>query len=212
MVENIIKIWKEKDIAHIEFDFTCGGDSMGDTTLSIFDNKGNLVEDETLSDYFDNEVYKNVEFYVNSDGHYEGEFGVVTITLDEEEEVFEYSKSSSSEWNESSENDEQIELTDDEAQFVREYVLNINGGDGRSVTNYKKDFILTDKQEIILNRLETKIKDFVEHYTPKGIEGEQNDWYTFTTNEDGKELELIGNMLTVTINKSFRVIKDDEVI
>ena len=111
-MQEIIKIWKEKNIDHINFNFSCGGDSMNDTSIEIFDKEGELVQDGELESYFDDQTYKNVEFYVNSDGHYQGEFGVVEITLNDEEDDFEYSKSASSEWNETCDNEVEIELTD----------------------------------------------------------------------------------------------------
>ena len=209
MTENIIKIWKEKNIDHVNFNFSCGGDSMNDTSIEIFDKEGELVEDSELETYFDDQAYKNVEFYVNSDGHYQGEFGVVTIEFDEDENDFTYSKSSSSEWNESCDNEVEIELSDKEAKFVADYVLNINGGEDEIQTNYKKDFILTNEQEETLKGLEEKISEFAQDYTPNDVEGEMNEWHTFTTNEEGKELKLVDNMLTLSITNSFDVIKED---
>lgn len=209
MAENIIKIWKEKNIDHVNFNFSCGGDSMNDTSIEIFDKEGKLVQDSELETYFDDKTYNNVEFYENSDGHYQGEFGVVTIEFDEDENDFTYSKSSSSEWSESSVNEAEIELTDEEAKFVADYVLNINGGEDDIQTNYKKDFILTNEQEETLKGLEEKISEFAQDYTPNDIEGEMNEWHTYTTNEEGEELKLVDNMLTLSITKSFDVIKED---
>lgn len=209
MAENIIKIWKEKNIDHVNFNFSCGGDSMNDTSIEIFDKEGELVQDSELETYFDDKTYNNVDFYVNSDGHYQGEFGVVTIEFDEDENDFTYSKSSSSEWSESSVNEAEIELTDEEVKFVADYVLNINGGEDDIQTNYKKDFILTNEQEETLKGLEEKISEFAQDYTPNDIEGEMNEWHTYTTNEEGEELKLVDNMLTLSITKSFDVIKED---
>ena len=209
MTENIIKIWKEKNIDHVNFNFSCGGDSMNDTSIEIFDKEGELVQDSELETYFDDKTYNNVEFYVNSDGHYQGEFGVVTIEFDEDENDFTYSKSSSSEWSESSVNEAEIELTDEEAKFVADYVLNINGGEDDIQTNYKKDFILTNEQEETLKGLEEKISEFAQDYTPNDVKGEINEWHTYTTNEEGEELKLVDNVLTLSITKSFDVIKED---
>ena len=33
--KEIIQLWKELQITHIDFEFSCGGDSMNDTTLNI---------------------------------------------------------------------------------------------------------------------------------------------------------------------------------
>jgi hypothetical protein len=211
MAEEIIKIWKEKNIDHVDFNFSCGGDSMNDTNIQIYDKEGNTVEDSELANYFDDKTYNNVEFYVNSDGHYQGEFGVVKITLNDEEDDFEYSKYSSSEWSESSVSKAEIQLTDDEAKFVTEFVSNINGGESGCVTNYKKDFILTNEQEEILTGLEEKISTFAEEFVPEDIESESeiDDWYSYTTNEEGEDLNLVGNTLTLIISKSFLLVKED---
>ena len=210
MAEEIIKIWKEKNIDYINFNFSCGGDSMNDTSIEIYDKDGNIVEHSELESYFNDKTYDNVDFYVNSDGHYQGEFGVVIITLNDEEDDFDYSKSSSSEWSESSESEAEFQLTDEEAQFVTDHVLNINGGDGECVINFKKDFILSDKQEEMLKDLEERIIDFVEDFVPEDVGGEMQDWNSFTTNEEGDELKLVGNMLTLSINKSFNIIKEED--
>ena len=151
-----------------------------------------------------------MEFYVNSDGHYQGEFGVVTITLNEDKDGFDYSKSSSTEWSESSISEVGIELTENEAQFVSNYVLNINGGNGDCQTNYKKDFILTDEEEETQKELEEKICDFARRYAPDECVGELDDWHNFTTNESVKDLKIVGNMLTLYITNSFIVIKDGD--
>ena len=97
MAEEIIKLWKEKNIDHVDFNFSCGGDSMNDTEIQIYDKQGNEVECSEISDHIDSEVYNKVEFYVNSDGHYMGESGTVKVELveDDEEPYLSYSKSSS---------------------------------------------------------------------------------------------------------------------
>ena len=96
-MEKIIKLWKELGVTHIDFEFCCGGDSMNDTTLNI--HKGDeIIENNELETFFDNEVYKRVEFYVNSDGHYQGESGNVLIELNDEGDDFNFMKSAQSEW------------------------------------------------------------------------------------------------------------------
>ena len=77
--EKIIQLWKENGVANIDYEFDCGGDSMGETTLNILDKEGELIECKEIEDYFENIIYDNVEFYVNSDGHYLGENGIVQL-------------------------------------------------------------------------------------------------------------------------------------
>ena len=115
-MKDIIKLWKKLGIQEVEFEFDCGGDSMGDTTLRIYDKKGQSLNDkidferengsywgvynERILTLIEDKIYADVEFYVNSDGHYQGESGVVEMTFDEEESMFNCSKSSESEWSE----------------------------------------------------------------------------------------------------------------
>lgn len=211
MAEEIIKLWKEKNIDHVDFNFSCGGDSMGDTDIVIYDKDGNEVECSEISDHIDNEVYNEVDFYVNSDGHYMGESGTVRVELveDDDEPYLSYSKSSSSEWSETFVNSEEITLTDKQAEIVSKYVDNINGGEGNIVINFKTDFIVTDEEQAELDTLETTITDFVNHYEPKDLVGDLSDWDSFTTNEDDEQLKLVGNKLTLSITKQAYVYRDE---
>ena len=62
--QEIIQLWNELEITHIDFEFTCGGDSMNDTTLNI--HKGDeIIENDVIATYFDNEVYNAVEFILS---------------------------------------------------------------------------------------------------------------------------------------------------
>ena len=116
-MEEAVEIWKREGIDRVEFDFSCGGDSMNDTELRFY--KGNKEIEETwgLEAYFDDEVYENVEFYENSDGHYQGESGTVTITLNEDEDEFDYEKSSTEEWLEIYSDDDDEEEDEDFSYF-----------------------------------------------------------------------------------------------
>ena len=212
MAEEIIKLWKEKNIDHVDFNFSCGGDSMNDTDIVIYDKDGNEVECSEIKDHIDDKVYNEVEFYVNSDGHYMGESGTVKVELveDDEEPYLSYSKSSQSEWSESYQNNEEITLTDKQAEIVSKYVDNINGGEGGEiVVNFKTDCILSDEEQAELDSLETTIIEFVEGYEPEDIEGELSDWYSFTTNDDDEQLKLVGNKLTLSITKQAYVYRDE---
>jgi hypothetical protein len=212
-VEKIIQLWKELEITHIDFEFTCGGDSMNDTTLNI--HKGEeIIENETLSTYFDHEVYNRVEFYVNSDGHYMGESGNVLIEMDDEGEDFNYMKSAQSEWCERTTNNVEVELTDEEIEFVKEFVSDINGGDNDTNINYKKDFIVNEKRKELIDSIGEKVSDICGGFTPdiEG-EGELNDWYSFTTNEDDitdSEVVIKGNKLIVSVSNEYYTYQDSE--
>ena len=75
--KSVYQLWKELGIVRAEFEFQCGGDSMGDTEIHLYNNKGEKVDCPEIEDYIDNEVYNAVQFYEASGGHYQGEAGAV---------------------------------------------------------------------------------------------------------------------------------------
>lgn len=216
-IQQVIKLWKDLNIESCEIEFNCGGDSMGDLTASFTDNvKHDTVECKELQDYFEDAVYNHVQFYVNSDGHYQGEHGTVTVTLNEddlEEPFFDYSKNAQSEWSESCESVFDIKLPKETAQFVKDNISNINGGDGGYTVNFKKDLILSDKEETLLQELQETIEQKTNDFSPDIEDGELDDWFTFTTNSDQnalKNLTVKGNNLKMCISNSYTIYKDSE--
>jgi|688.fasta_scaffold430358_1 hypothetical protein len=214
--QELIKVWKENNIDHVNFNFSCGGDSMDETSIEIFDNDGNLVENSEIFNYLDNEIYNRVDFYEASDGHYMGENGVVEITLIEddgdEEPYLSYDKQSTSEWYETFTETTKVTLTDKERDFVANYISNINGGDDGEVVNYKTDCILTDEEEKILTELQTKLYN-VAIELELDTNADSLDSITYTTNNedsDVTELTLVGNELTLIVSKSGYVYKDED--
>jgi len=210
MEKEIVNLWKELNIDHVNFNFSCGGDSMNETDIEIFDKEGELVENQELVNYFDRVVYNRVDFYVNSDGHYMGESGTVEITLNEDEDDFYYSKNAQSEWSEHFTGQAIVTLTDEETAFVSEFVDNINGGGDGFTINYKKDFIVTDSQEKLVAELEEKINKVAYDFEPENAQGEASDWITYTTNEDNEELTLEGNELTLSLSREYYVYTESE--
>ena len=130
-----VKLWEKLGVSNATLTFNCGGDSMGDTDWELFDKDGGVVSSDELVNYFDTVVYDEVDFYVNSDGHYMGEFGTVEVELTDEGEdsTFMYAKCASSEWEESIDNDIEIELTENEANYIKSFVSDINGGEDEDV-------------------------------------------------------------------------------
>ena len=222
-----IQLWKELGIVRGEFEFQCGGDQMNDTSITFFNDKGEEVESEELEDYFDNDIYNQVEFYVNSDGHYQGESGYVYIEFEEdadEEEGgrFTYDKQSESEWNESFTEVGYCKLTDAEVEIVKKYVHSIVGGNDGEATNYKADCILNDEEEELLESVVNKVRDYAEGYQFENSEGEENDWFTYTTDMENAEIDIEGyeyddnnpslivdNAIAIHIDKSFTIYKQD---
>ena len=164
-MQDAIKLWKKKKISHAEFSFSCGNDSMDDTDLTFY-KEGKEVKSKELSDYFEDAIYDNVEFYENSDGYYIGEQGTVTIQLNEEGDDFDYDKSSTSEYDKTEDDIIHFELTKEQAQFLEEYVSDMSGGewDG-DIINYKKDFILTEEHEEMIEELHSEFMSFTENWT-----------------------------------------------
>lgn len=216
--QEAIKEWKELGISRAEFEFSCGGDSMNDTTLNFYNEKNKVVQSSNLEDYFDNEVYKNVTFYEASDGHYQGEAGVVTIELDEEsdneeEHDFTYSKDSEAEYNETFTEVTYVSLTDEQAEFVKKNVSNINGGEDGWTINYKRDFIMTDNDEKIVDELETLIDNCADSYDFENAQGEITDWWNYTTmieQDDTEDLQIEGNDLKIQVSRTFVVYQSSD--
>ena len=193
-MEQTIKDWKEKGIAYAEFNFSCGGDSMNDTQLNFYDKNGNGIDDVgDLEGYFEDEVYRNVNFYEASDGHYIGESGVVRIELSDEEDLFCYSKSAQAEWSETKSGVVLVPITDEEFNLLNDYILGIasSSWNGDNV-DYKKDFILTDEIEQAVKNLQEKFEDFANTFEPE-TNGEYEDDSTRynTTNEDTMQMEFV---------------------
>jgi hypothetical protein len=222
-----IELWKEKGIVKGDFEFQCGGDQMNDTNITFYNEAGEEVDCPELADYIDNDIYNQVEFYVNSDGHYQGEAGNVYITLEEDDDAedgasFVYDKQSESEWTESSSEVGYCELTEEEANFVKKYIHSFVGGGDGEATNFKTDCILNDAEEELLESITEKIREYAHEYQFENAEGEENEWMTYTTNMDEAEIDIadyeydennpsliVGNEIAVNINKSFTIYKSE---
>lgn len=210
MILEIIKHWKELNLERAVFEFNCGGDSMGDTTWFLKNKDNEDVTDAQIEEFLENIVYDRVEFYENSDGHYIGEAGEVIVTLSDDEVDFDFSKSSQSEWSEQITSELEIDLTDDEIEFINNYVLNINGSQDGNTINYKRDFIMTDKIEKIAADLTTKIEEQINDFSPNiDDDCELDDWFNFTTNEDDNGLEIKDAQLVIHLTNTYTEFRDE---
>jgi len=186
--------WKKLGIDNANMEFSCGGDSMSDYSFTFYTkNKSAVtgrpenieVESEELVVFFDRQIFDDVEFYVNSDGHYIGESGNVVINLNDDEDGFVYDKQSQSEWSESYEETIHIKLSKEEIEFVKNKILNINGGtDGDATFNYKIDCVITDEEEELIEVLGKRLENECETYEFQDVEGEEEDWFTWSTNQE----------------------------
>ena len=199
-----VMLWKENKIKECRMEFSCGGGSMNDYSFNFFNSKGKEIVCEELKDFFEDEVFRRVEFYEASDGHYIGEFGEVIITLNDDEDDFEYDKLSKSEWSESYSETIPIGITKSEMSFLKEKVAGMNGGDGEKNINYKIDCIISDDEEEMIDNILNRIDEACSEYEFEGqSSGEPEDFYRWTTNENSDELEFDENNIFVQTTRSF---------
>jgi len=167
-MEELIKEWKEKGVDRAEFEFSCGGDSMNDTTLNFYDKEGKevIMSDES-KETLDNDIYKEVEFYENSDGHYQGESGIVLVEFDVEENQFGYSKSATEEWSESFTDIIELEITPELHKFCKEYILEISGESHYLDIEYAKDFYINSEKLEMLVDIQKIINEALDNHEPE---------------------------------------------
>lgn len=201
-MEELIKKWKEYNIDRAEFEFTCGGDSMGDTELFFYDKDNNEVEVDFNSE-IENQIYNNITFYDASDGHYQGEAGTVTVTLVEEEgeePYFQFDKDAQSEYSESYTDRIQIEFSKEQYDYLEKHVEDIkdNYSIDAIVFLYKIDFFVSPEKELIEKSIMEIIKqtcdDHEYEYSGNG-ELEDSDYY------DVNNIEFLGdNKINLDLN------------
>lgn len=208
--QDAVQEWKRLGITSCTMQFSCGGDSMNDYSFEFCKDSVGKVESEELKDFFDNEVFKKVEFYENSDGHYIGEAGSVEIELngtgeEDDEYFFSYSKTSQSEWNESFTETIVVKLTEEEINFIESKVLRIAGDlETDPFCVYKRDCILSKREMEIRDELGKKLNEIAEEHEFEEASGEKQDYYQWEINTE----EMQANELRIT--SSYVVYKDEE--
>lgn len=210
---DIIQIWKENNIEKCVMEFSCGGDSMGDTDYILYDNEGNQVSNDDITEYFDHKIYDYVDFYEVSDGHYMGESGTVTIELEEYdgEPSFTFSKDAQSEFEESFFGTMEFNLTEVEVKLLEEKISNFNKSewDSQVFINYKDDCVITDEEEVILNDLIKRIEDDSFNFEIEDATGEEvGSERSFDTGEDGEGLNIVDSVLQVRVGSRFFYTQD----
>ena len=211
-MNEIIELWKKLDITKGEFIFSCGGDSMNETEFRFWNSKNEEVEDSELENYFESQVYKEVDFYEVSDGHYMGEFGTVIIVLeeDDDEPYFSYDKESQSEYEERLSEVMKYELTDDEVKFITEKVQSIVGGEDGQAINYKGDCLLSDEEVELSEKLLDNLWNTAGDYEFENADGEPQEWFVFTTSIDEEdEIIIEDNKLSVEVQRTYYQLKVD---
>jgi hypothetical protein len=211
-ITEAVSEWKRLGIDNANMNFSCGGDSMGDYSFEFYTSEKVEVKSGELFSFFETEIYEAVEFYENSDGQYIGESGNVVITLNDEEDGFVYDKQSQSEWSESYEETIHIKLSKEEIEFVKNKILNINGGqDGGATFNYKVDCIITDEDEEIIEVLGNRLETDCEEYEFQDVEGEEEDWFTWSTNQEVDDVIQFTeeDEMLVMVRRNFIQYKED---
>ena len=210
---DIIEIWKENNIEKCVMEFSCGGDSMNDTEFTLYDNEGNQVSNDDITEYFEHHIYDYVDFYEVSDGHYMGESGTVTIELDEYdgEPSFTFSKDAQSQFEETFSGTMDFKLTEVEVKLLEEKISNFNKSewDSQVFINYKDDCVITDEEEVILNDLIKRIEDESFDFEIEDATGEEvGSERSFDTGEDGEGLNIGDSVLQVRISSRFYYTQD----
>ena len=195
-MEEVIKAWKEAGIDKAVMNFSCGGDSMNDWNYEYCDKDGNEIVNFELEKELEDETFNRVGFYVNSDGHYMGESGTVEIMLNEEEDDFEFLKCAESEWNEHIDTEVILDLTEEQFNFVKNYVETIQGtyDDSEPDVDYSKNFILTEELAELQKSIFQIVMDEAESVEPY-VDGELQEYYSYSLQHDQEKEKAV---LTVT--------------
>jgi hypothetical protein len=204
-------LWKQLGVGEVRIPFSCGGDSMNELEVELYDKDDNRItepvkEVSELISYFESSVYREVEFYEVSDGHYMGESGSVIITMDDETGEFEYYKDAEEEWEETFSGTMAYQLSEKQIEVIKK-VASINGGwDGERNINYKQDCIITDEEEQILNDMLESIHDNAESFEVDDTYGEFQDESTRWESD----MEIKDNELLVEVSQRFYVFKSSQ--
>ena len=190
-----IQLWKERNIQRCEMGFNAGGDDMGEYTFTFYGENDVEVKDDDLKDFFDDEVFEKVHFYVNN----EGEYGTVFITL--EDEAFDYNKTSWTDESETITEPSDIELTPEEVALLRDKIERFSfTSDESPVYTYYKDCILSEKEMETLKAFEVRVSEYAEDYEfATSHDSCEDDWW---------QVQFSGrdeNILTVDISANFYV-------
>jgi len=153
-----IEVWKELGIDHCIAEFSCGGDSMNEMEFTYHNKSGYEIPEakSELDYYFEDEIYNNVDFYVNSDGNYMGESGSVLIGFeeDDEESYFTYDKSATSEWYEVHSTKLSFPVSEKTFRLFLDKISSLRGSYSNDYEiNYKVDCIITLEEQILMKEL-----------------------------------------------------------
>lgn len=185
----MLELWKKYNVKYAEFEFSCGGDSMNDEVLRMYDKQNVEIIYPASSELADLEqkiissIYDNVNFYVNSDGHYIGEYGIVTVQLNKDN-IFEYIKNATSEYVE--ENMESIDISDIILSYddILKYISQISGNNHDCMITYSKDFILTEELKTKIANFKEALYNKYDNFIPDITDDTTTERFDFFTNDN----------------------------
>lgn len=185
----MLELWKKYNVKYAEFEFSCGGDSMNDEVLRMYDKQNVEIIYPASSELADLEqkiissIYDNVNFYVNSDGHYIGEYGIVTVQLNEND-TFEYIKNATSEY--IKENMESIDISDIILSYddILKYISQISGNNHDCMITYSKDFILTEELKTKIANFKEALYNKYDNFIPDITDDTTTERFDFFTNDN----------------------------
>jgi hypothetical protein len=167
----MIELFKQHNVGQVVIEFDAGGDQVNTLYVSqIFDeNQNDITTPELIKEFEDlaDMCFGRVDFYANSDGHYQGEYGqiIVEVITENGEEDLEFSKCSTSTYNETHEENFKADgvLTQNLIDFCKENVEEIllDSDSTKVVANYSKDIILTEEIEEILEEIFDQLDEFL---------------------------------------------------
>ena len=105
-----------------------------------------------------------------------------------------------------------IKLRHFEVEFIKNKILNINGGqDGDATFNYKIDCVITDEEEELIETLGKRLENECETYEFKDVEGEEEDWFTWSTNQEVDDVIQFteDDKMLVMVRRNFIQYKQD---
>jgi hypothetical protein len=167
----MIELFKQHNVSQVVIEFDAGGDQVNTLDISqIVDENQNDITTPKLIKEFEGLIdmcFGRVDFYANSDGHYQGEYGqiIVEVITENGEEDLEFSKYSTSTYNETHEENFEAEkvLSPNLIDFCKENVEGIllDSDSVKVVANYSKDIILTKEIEKILEEIFDQLDGFI---------------------------------------------------
>jgi hypothetical protein len=206
--ERLMAIWDKHPDLSITFDFACGGDSMYDTDV-ILDNPEDLPKEikTEIASLVDDIIYERVEFYVNSDGHYNGEAGTVEVEYDKEEQELSWLKSAESEYSETVKSSHKINLlthgfSKEQIAYLKKNVSGVLCNDWSDDLIYRRDLVLFKEDSRLIERFTEVLKEIRDN-------GDYYDELSKTGNKEWGNFEPMDEV-SVCTNEGYEVSQEHE--